>query len=133
MNEEVLRVLKMVEEGKITADKAKDLIDALNNSNRTNDSDAQIVISENKNYEDKFLRIKVLRAEGDKVNVQLPIKIIREVLKVTGKLPIKTEGLDGVDIEQLMNTIVTCLDNEAMGEIVDVTSNKGDIEKVVIE
>ena len=48
MNEEVLRVLKMVEEGKITADKAKDLIDALNNSNRTNDSDAQIVISENK-------------------------------------------------------------------------------------
>ena len=133
MNEEVLRVLKMVEEGKITADKAKDLIDALNNSNRTNDSDAQIVISENKNYEDKFLRIKVLSAEGDKVNVQLPIKIIREVLKVTGKLLIKTEGLDGVDIEQLMNTIVTCLDNEAMGEIVDVTSNKGDIVKVVIE
>lgn len=32
-----------------------------------------------------------------------------------------------------MNTIVTCLDNEAMGEIVDVTSNKGDIVKVVIE
>lgn len=133
MNEEVLRVLKMVEEGKITADKAKDLIDALNNSNSTNNGDTQIVMSENKSYEDKFLRIKVLSAEGDKVNVQLPIKIIREILKVTGKLPIKTEALDGVDIEQLMNTIVTCLDNEVMGEIVDITSNKGDIVKVVIE
>ncbi len=133
MNEEVLRVLKMVEEGKITADKAKDLIDALNNSNSTNNGDTQIVMSENKSYEDKFLKIKVLSAEGDKVNVQLPIKIIREILKVTGKLPIKTEALDGVDIEQLMNTIVTCLDNEVMGEIVDITSNKGDIVKVVIE
>ena len=133
MNEEVVRVLKMVEEGKITADKAKELIDVLNNPNKTNDSDAQIVISGNKNYEDKFLRIKVLSAEGDKVNVQLPIKIIRVILTVTGKLPIKTEGLDGVDIEQLMNTIVTCLDNEVMGEIVDITSSKGDIVKVVIE
>ena len=133
MNEEVLRVLKMVEEGKITADKAKDLIDALNNSNSTNNGDTQIVMSENKSYEDKFLKIKVLSAEGDKVNVQLPIKIIREILKVTGKLPIQTEALDAVDIEQFMNTIANCLDNEVMGEIVDITSNKGDIVKVVIE
>lgn len=133
MNEEILRVLKMVEEGKIDADKAKELIDVLNGSNTKSDNYAQIVLNANKNYEDKFLRIKILSAEGDKVNVQLPIKIIREILKVTGKLPIKTEGLDGLDIDQLINTIITCLDNEVMGEIVDITSNKGDIVKVVIE
>lgn len=133
MNEEVLRVLKMVEEGKISADKAKELIDALDGLNSASVSDTKIVLSEQKNYEDKFLRIKVLSAEGDKVNVQLPIKIIKEIIKITGKLPIKTEGLDGIELEQLVNTIVTCLDNEVMGEIVDVTSSKGDIVKVVIE
>ncbi len=133
MNEEVLRVLKMVEEGKISADKAKELIDALDGLNSASGSDTKIVLSEQKNYEDKFLRIKVLSAEGDKVNVQLPIKIIKEIIKITGKLPIKTEGLDGIELEQLVNTIVTCLDNEVMGEIVDVTSSKGDIVKVVIE
>lgn len=29
MNEEIMRILKMVEEGKLNADKAKELIDAL--------------------------------------------------------------------------------------------------------
>ncbi|MGL4774023.1 MAG: SHOCT-like domain-containing protein, partial [Clostridium sp.] len=62
MNEEVMRILKMVEEGKISSEKAKDLIDALNQSN--NKEPVQ-------NYEDKFLRIKVNEVAGDRVNVQL--------------------------------------------------------------
>lgn len=129
MSEEINRVLKMVEEGKITADKAKEIIDALGNTSKN----TEVITA--KRYEDKFLRIKVLSHEGDKVNVQLPIKVIKEVLKVTGKLPISTsvKGMEGVDIDELMNTIVACLDNEVMGEIVDVCSNEGDSVKVVIE
>ena len=127
MNEEVMRVLKMLEEGKISADKAKEIIDALGNSS------TQLVV--NKNYEDKFLKVKVLSVQGDRVNIQLPIKVIREVLKVTGQLPITAsiEGMEGVDVDQLINTIVSCLDNEVMGEIVDIYSAKGDTVKVVIE
>ena len=34
MNEEIMRVLKMVEEGKITADKAEEIIDALGKINK---------------------------------------------------------------------------------------------------
>lgn len=129
MNEEVMRVLKMVEEGKISADKAKEIIDALGNATISTE------IAIKKNYEDKFLKVKVLSVQGDKVNVQLPIKVIREVLKVTGKLPITTsiEGMEGVNIEELINTIVSCLDNEVMGEIVDIRSAQGDTVKVVIE
>ena len=129
MNEEVMIILKMVEEGKISADKAKELIDALGNTSKN------IEVITPKRYEDKFLRIKVLSHEGDKVNVQLPIKIIKEIIKVTGKLPISKsiEGMNGIDIDELMNTLVSCLDNEVMGEIVDVYSNEGDIVKIVIE
>lgn len=129
MNEEVMIILKMVEEGKISADKAKELIDALGNTSKN------IEVITPKRYEDKFLRIKVLSHEGDKVNVQLPIKIIKEIIKVTGKLPISKsiEGMNGIDIDELMNTLVSCLDNEVMGEIVDVYSSEGDIVKIVIE
>ena len=128
MNEEMMRILKMVEEGKITADKAKELIEVMQPITQPITTTATTT-----NYEDKFLRVKVLSTEGDKVNVQLPIKIIKEVMKVSGKLPIDTKGMQGIDIESLMNTIISCLDNEMMGEIVNVESASGDTVKVYIE
>lgn len=129
MNEEILMILKMVEDGKISADKAKELIDALGNSSK----DTGVIVS--KKYEDKFLKVVVLSNEGDKVNIQLPIKIVKEVLKVSGKLPISKyiEGMDGIDIDALMNTLVSCLDNEVMGEIVNISSSEGDIVKIFID
>ena len=129
MNEEVSMVLKMVEEGKISADKAKELIDAIGNKSEN----TEIITS--KKYEDKFLRLEILSHDGDNVNVKLPIKVIKEIIKVTGKLPISSsvEGMDGVNLDELMNTIVSCLDNEVMGEIVDICSSEGDTVKIVID
>ena len=125
MSEEVLRILKMVEEGKLTADKAKELMEAMHQ--------VEVAAPAIKNYDDKFLRVKVLSAGGDKVNVQLPVKVIKEVAKVTGKLPIEAKGMSDIDMEGLMNTIISCLDNEMMGEIVNIESAGGDSVKVVIE
>ena len=129
MNEEISMILKMVEEGKISADKAKELIDALGSKSKNTEAIVP------KKYEDKFLRVEVLSHEGDKVNVKLPIKVIKEIIKITGKLPISTsiEGMNGIDIDELMNTIVSCLDNEVMGEIVDICSSEGDTVKIVID
>lgn len=129
MNEEVMIILKMVEEGKISADKAKDLIDALESTSKNTQAIAP------KKYEDKFLKVEVLSHEGDKVNIQLPIKVIKEVLKVTGKLPISKyiEGMDGIDIDELMNTLVSCLDSEVIGEIVDICSSEGDTVKILVD
>ncbi|OPF55786.1 hypothetical protein BH721_03515 [Clostridium baratii] len=121
--------MKIVEDGKISADKAKDLIDALENTSKNTETITP------KRYEGKFLKIKVLSDDGDKVNIQLPIKVIKEVLKITGKLPISAsiEGMDGINIDELMNTLVSCLDNEVIGEIVDVCSSEGDTVKIVID
>lgn len=129
MNEEIMRVLRMVEEGKISADKAKELIDALGDTSKNTD----VVVPTR--YEDKFLRVKVLGHDGDKVNVQLPIKVIKEIINVGGKLPISTfvKGMDEVDMSELMNTLASCLENESIGEIVDICSSEGDIVKVAIE
>ncbi|SHI07135.1 hypothetical protein SAMN02745196_02668 [Clostridium collagenovorans DSM 3089] len=128
MNEEVVTVLKMVEEGKISVDKAKEIIEALESSSKNTD------IVPAKLYDDKFFRVNILSNEGDRVNIQLPIKVIKEVIKLTGKLPISTsiEGMEGIDIDEIMNTIVSCLDNEVMGDIVDISSSQGDIVKIGI-
>lgn len=125
MNEEVLLVLKMVEEGKISANKAKEIIDALGNTEAITP----------KRYEDKFLKVDILSHEGDKVNVQLPVKVVKEVIKAAGKLPISTyiKGMDEINIDELMNTLVSCLDNEVIVEIVDMCSSEGDTVKIVIE
>ncbi|MBM6839588.1 hypothetical protein H9X77_15555, partial [Clostridium saudiense] len=58
-----------------------------------------------------------------------------EVLKFSGKLPIAKyiEGMDGIDIDALMNTLVSCLDNEVMGEIVNICSSEGDKVKIFID
>lgn len=124
-DDDIIIVLKMVEQGKISALKAKEIIDTLNNTKAVAP----------KKYEDKFLKVKVLSYEGDKVNVQLPVKVIKEALKVTGKLPISTyiEGIEGINIDELMNALVACLNNEVIGEIVDISSSKGDTVKIVID
>lgn len=125
MNEEAIRILKMVEEGKLNSDKAEELLDALSNTN------CKLVTP--KNYEDKFLKIKILSKKGDKVNVQLPVKVIKGIIKATGKLPVCAEGMDGINVDEIMNTVISCLDNEIIGEIVDIESAEGDIVKIVIE
>lgn len=127
MNEEVMRILKMVEEGKIPADKAKELMEAFNQSN------VPEVVTGTTNYDDKFLRVKVLSAEGDKVNVQLPVKVIKVILKATGKLPVDAIKMEGINVEELADTIIGCLDSEVMGEIVSVDTVAGDMVRVVIE
>ena len=130
MNEEMMRILKMVEEGKLSADQAKELMEAFNKV-----SEKPVTL---KNYEDQFLRVKVLSAKGDKVNIQLPIKVIKAILSATGKLPLDTINMNGMNMkgintEELFETIVSCLDKEVMGEIVSVDSAEGDRVRIVIE
>lgn len=125
MNENVQMILKMVEEGKISAEKGMELLEALQNvtPNQTQER-----------YDDRFLRVDILSNEGDKVHIKLPVKVVKEVLKVAGKLPISSsiEGMEGISIDELSDTIVSCLDHEVIGEIVDIESANGDTVKIFI-
>lgn len=125
MNNELMKVLKMVEEGKLKSDEAKELMDAINSKNES------IIVP--KSYGDKFLKVNILSCSGDKVNVKLPIKVIKECVKATGKLPISSNNLGDINMDNMMDTISNCLDNEVIGEIVDITSANGDRIKVVVE
>lgn len=133
--EEKMRILKMVEEGKISAEQAVGLLDALGQAvpaEAPAGNWVEPVSAPDGGYDDKMLRVVVDTPEGDKVNVQLPVKIVRQMLKVTGKLPIQWEGSEKVDLEALTTAILECIDNETLGTIVDVSASDGSTVKVYI-
>lgn len=125
MNEEIMRILKMVEEGKLNADKAKELIDALEQQNE------QVIVV--KDYDNKMLKVNIESHEGDEVKIKLPVKVIKTIIKATGKLPMMSNNMDGININELMDIISNSLDSAVMGEIVNISSAEGDEVKVLVE
>ena len=125
--DEKLRILKMVEEGKITAEQAAELMAALNA-----DVPARPAAIARSGYDKKMFRIIVDSVSGDKVNVQFPVGAVRKILKATGKLPIPDKDLEGVDLSSMMDAISDCLDGELEGDFVNVTAADGTTVRVFV-
>jgi phosphotransferase system HPr-like phosphotransfer protein len=124
MNEAISKILKMVEEGKIDAAKAAELIDAISNK-KEEEAAAPKAQSE------KMLKIRVLSGAGEKVNIKLPIKFIKTGLKAFGKIPINIDGDEEQRID--VQAIAHAIENDIEGKIVDCCTSKGDNVEVVIE
>ena len=125
MKEEISRILKMVEEGKIDSSKAAELIEALNNKKEIIGNDSLT----NNNYADKMLKVNVVSKQGDNVHVKLPVKVIRAL----GSAVVKIPGLNDKVGELDMDIILKALDSEVIGKIVDVQTADGDFVEVVVE
>ncbi|HDK7174443.1 TPA: hypothetical protein PTV31_000985 [Clostridium botulinum] len=126
MREDLVKVLKMLSEGKINIEKCADLVEAIYKNKETN-------ITNVNNYNEKMFKIYVDSSDGDNVKINIPVVVLNSILKITGKLPIKNADLEGVDLEMLAETISKAIESEILGEIVSVNSSKGDIVRIVIE
>lgn len=123
MKEEVSKILKMVEEGKIDSEKAAELIESLNNS----ESIKQLKVTENV---EKMLKVKVLSATKDTVNVNVPVNFLKAIGNAVNNIKIPgVSEQEGIDIRMIMDAI----DSGLEGKIVDVKSSNGDIVEVSIE
>lgn len=147
MKEEIARILKMVEEGKLSSEQAAMLIEAL----KTTTVEVEEVSAEESKDDkpsfdresflqnplktsegEKFLQVRILSGDGDKVKINLPINFVKGILKVTGKLPmIQAEQLEGVDVAAMMETIVAAIESDLTGRLVDVETANGDL--VIVE
>lgn len=85
MNEERKKVLEMLADGKISADEAERLLDAL--ENKTTETSPQTALTETLNNLPKYLFVKVDSVDGDKVNIRIPLKLIRAGIKLKALLP----------------------------------------------
>lgn len=126
MREDLLKVLNMLVEGKLEVEKGADLIEAMYTKEEK-------MVETIKNYDRRMFRVFVDSVGGDNVKVNLPVAVITSILKATGKLPIKSTEMEGLDFEMLSEAIIVALQNEMLGEIVTVDSSKGDIVRVVVE
>ena len=85
MNEERKKVLEMLAEGKISADEAERLIEAL--ANKTTETSPQTALTKTLDNLPHYLFVKVDAVDGDKVNIRVPLKLIKAGIKLKALLP----------------------------------------------
>ena len=128
MNDEKLKILKMIEDGIITADEGAQLLKA---ADASPGAPAQAKAAGSGSA--KWLRIKVLSTENGvktKVNVNVPVALVETGLKI-GKHFDKNIEDSIKDID--LNEILELIKNGAEGKIVEVESDSGDIVEVYVE
>jgi hypothetical protein len=127
MNEEISKVLTMVEEGKLEKDKAAELIQALQAKNQT------LTFKKETPFKNKMLKIIVTSEMGDNVKVNLPINLVKAVLKVGTNIAEKIPEAEKYVKDINMDLLLAAIENEVDGQIVDITSATGEKVLVVIE
>lgn len=127
MSEEISRILTMVQEGKIDSEKGAQLIAVLK------EKETSALPSKQSKYLDKTLKIRVVSSENDNVNVNVPIKLVKALLKtghsIAAGIPQSQQYVKDLDI----NMLIDAIENELDGNIVDIQSANGDTVKVAIE
>lgn len=124
--DEKLRILKMVEEGTMTAEQAVDLMSAM-------ELDVSVQSVAKNTYDKKMFRVIVDSETGDKVNVQFPVGAIKKLLKATGKLPIPDDCMKDMDLSNIMEAVSECLDEEIEGDFVNVEGSDGTVVRVFVD
>lgn len=140
MGNERKKVLEMLAEGKITVDDAERLIARLNAANAELDGEAS---SESNRGNDpgpkkplKYLCVVVDGSDGDKVNIRVPLALVRTGIKLSTLMPSEASqklAESGIDLSHLSG-----LDGEELIEAlrdlkVDVDSHEGDTVRICCE
>jgi hypothetical protein len=123
MSDDRLRVLEMIQNKTITAAEGADLLKALDKAD-----DNLKPVSQKNAF--KMFKIKVISADGDKVNVQIPVEFAKIAL-TSGKGFMKFDQIDDLNLD--IDAILEMIESGMLGELVDVESADGDIVKIVIE
>lgn len=95
MQEERRKILNMVQEGKITADEAARLLDALRD---------QMESAQQRKRKPRWVRIRVTDVEAKRVrvNLTLPVGLVRAGLRAGGSIA-GMEGLNTGELEEMLN------------------------------
>lgn len=120
MNDERLQILRMVEQGKVSADEAAKLLEAVG-SDKTSPTGTG-------RRRNRFIRIKVLDGDKTRVNVNFPLELARVALRFVPKDALESRGIgDMLDVDE----IVRQLEEGFEGKLVDVEDGATRVEVIV--
>ena len=129
--EERLQILKMLEEGKITSEEAAGLLEALGEKNhKTAQPETSGGFERSmRGGKPRWFRVRVTDTDTGKsrVNVRMPIGVVRAGMKMGMKFAPEVEGLD-------MEELISVIQSGEMGKMVDVYDDEdGEHVEVYIE
>lgn len=132
--EERMKILQLLQEGRINADQAAQLLEALETSTARNSAPKGGTTTpsgslSSANVAGRWLRVRVTDSDTGKtrVNVRLPLSLVSSGIRMGMKFAPEVEGLD---VDELMEII----QSGEMGQIVDVVDEEdGEHVEVYIE
>jgi hypothetical protein len=122
--EERMKILKMIEEGKINAEEGAKLLAALAESRRTPTPPASPSLGDARWFR---VRVTDLATGKTKVNVNIPMGLVNVAIKMGARFA------PGLEADQ-MEMIAEALKSGAMGKIVDATDEEdGEHVEIFVE
>jgi DUF4097 and DUF4098 domain-containing protein YvlB len=142
MGDDRNRILDLLAAGKITAEEAGRLLDALE-SNAGQGAEAETAPKAGAKTgpagAPKFMYVKVVSVKGDNVNVKIPLSLVRAGLKLTNLIPPQAaEQINRSMAEKGMSFDLSTIKPEELEELIEslremevnVDSNNGDTVRV---
>jgi hypothetical protein len=123
--EERMRILKMIDEGKISAEEGAKLLSALNENRRGQN----VPMQSRPPGAARWLRVRVtdVATGKSKATVQIPLALIESGMKIGAHFAPEVEGVD-------MTTIMEALRSGMTGKIVDVVDGRdGEHVEIFVE
>jgi hypothetical protein len=124
--EERMKILKMIQEGKVSADEGAQLLKALGASEKK----ARLNPRHKPSGSARWLRVRVsdTRLGKSKVNVNLPLSLIDAGMNIAAQF------VPDVEMDELATAITDAIDEGLIGKIVDVVDDEdGEHIEVFIE
>ncbi len=124
MNEEKMMILKMLQEGKISADEAAKLLESVESGEKKGEKEEV-----SHKGQGKFFRVKITDTDTGKsrANIRIPLSVLGFGVKLGAKF---TPEVSGIDQQQLMEAI----NSGQIGQIMDVYDDKdGEHVEIFIE
>lgn len=114
-SEERMRILMMIQEGKISASEGARLIEALDDLSEPTKTAPSLTGSMASGKKPHYLRVLITDTDSGKsrVNVRLPVSLINSGMRMGARFAPEIEGLDMEDLNAWMNS-------GEIGQIVDI-------------
>ncbi len=125
MSQEKLKILDMIENGTISPKEGSELLKAID------EQPTKDIATKKEAF--KMFKIRILSADGDKVNVQIPLEFAKIALRNKRGIPKLGDKLDKLDVDLDFDQILDMIESGTRGKIVDIQSGDGDIVEIVIE
>lgn len=125
-SEERIRILKMIEDGVISAEDGIRLLDSIGQSEK---KEKEYKASEDSGRTARFFRVRVTDTKSGKarINVRLPVSVLSAGMKMGARFSTEIQGLDPTELMQFIR-------EGTIGKIVDVyDDNDGEHVEVFLE